>query len=255
MLPQQRERLRNLHKNLQRGADHRRPRDRDRKPVLRAARAVVKQRRDHRDVPRDRRGVGDQEFVMTVQDAEEPRRHHQQSRAGKEDAHDLNRQVALVALEARRDHVDQVRRDQHAERDQHRYAQRQNRADTPREHVGGFVVALAEQFSINRDERRGEDAFAEQVLQDVGDAEASLESVGGGRVTEKVREDAVANEPGDPAEQYAECDRTGAARTGAANRRGLGARGCALLCAILTIGCKVGQVSSGQGSIATSSGR
>ncbi len=148
---------------------------------------------------------------MAVEDAEKPRRHHEQARAGKQDAHDLNRQVALVAFEAGRDHVDEIRRHQHADRDQHRYAERHDRADAPRDHVGGFLVALAQQFSVNRDERRRQYALAEQVLQNVGDAKARLERVGGGRVAEEMREDAVADEPGDAAEQYARGDGAGLA--------------------------------------------
>ena len=87
-----------------------------------------------------------------------------------------------------------------------------NRADAPREHVGGLVVALAEQFAVDRNERRGEHALAEEILQDVRDAEAGLERVGGGRVAEKMREDAVAHETGDPAEQDAGRDRAGVVR-------------------------------------------
>ena len=184
MLAQQRERLRHLHAICNAEPTTRCPRDRDREPVLRAARAVVEQRRDHRDVPRDRRRVRHEKFVMAVEHAEEPRRHHQQSRAGKQDAHDLDRQVALVALEAGRDHVDQIRRHQHADRDEHGDAKRHDRADAPCEHVGGFIVALAQQFAVNRDERRRQHALAEQILQNVGDAEAGLERVGGGRVAE-----------------------------------------------------------------------
>jgi len=253
ILSQQRERLRNLYRDLQSGADDRPPRDRDRKPVRRAAGPVIEERRDHCDVPRHRRGVRDEKFVMTVQHAEKPRRHHEQSRAGKQDAHDLNRQVALVALEARRDHVDQIRGHHHADRHQHRYAESQNRADAPGDHVGGFIVALAKQFSVNRDERRGQYALAEQVLQNVRDAKPRLERVCGGRVAEEMREDAVPDETGNPAEQHARGDRAGLARARSARARRAGARLDARFAAILMIGCDFGQVPSGTGSIATAS--
>ena len=47
-------------------------------------------------------------------------------------------------------------------------------------------------------------AFAEQVLQEVRDAHAGGERVGGvGAQAEVVREDALADQPGDPAEENA----------------------------------------------------
>ena len=253
MLAQERKGLRHLHGDLQSRSDDRAPRNRDGEPVLRTARAVVEERRDHRNVPRDGRRVRDEKFVMTVEDAEEPRRHHEQARAGKQDAHDLNRQVALVALEAGRDHVDEIRRHQHADRDQHRHANGHDRADAPCEHVGGFGVALAEQFAVNRNERRRQHALAEQVLQDVRDAEAGFERVGRGRVAEKMREDAVAHEAGNPAEQYADGDGAGVVRAGAARAGDSGAWLDARFVAVL-FGCDFGQGTSDAKSIPTASG-
>src|SRR2546428_410974 len=49
--------------------------------------------------------------------------------------------------------------------------------------------------------RRRKDAFAKEVLQDVRDAKAGLESVGRLRIAEIMRENAFADEPGYPAEQ------------------------------------------------------
>src|SRR5208282_1470963 len=134
---------------------------------------------------------------------------------------------------------------------QDRYAERQNRADTPRQHVGGFSVALAQQFSVNRDERRGQYALAKQVLQNVRDAKPRLERVRGGRVAEEMSEDAVPDETGNPAEQHPRGDRAGAARARTARPREIGARLDARFVAILMIGCDFGQVASGTGSIAT----
>ena len=66
-----------------------------------AARPVPDQRPDHHEVPRDRRGVRGEEPMMAVEHAEAPRRHHQQARARKENPHEANRQVALVAMKSR----------------------------------------------------------------------------------------------------------------------------------------------------------
>src|SRR5262249_44058934 len=64
-----------------------------------------------------------------------------------------------------------------------------------------IAIALGNKFGVDRDERGRKYAFPEQVLQDVGDSKAGLESVGGSGVTEVVGENAFAHEAGDPAQQ------------------------------------------------------
>ena len=62
----------------------------------------------------------------------------------------------------------------------------------------------ASERRIHRDERRRERAFAEQVLQEVGNAERGVERVGGvGAEAEVVREDALPDEAGQPRQQNA----------------------------------------------------
>ena len=84
---------------------------------------------------------------MAVQHAEAPRGQHEQPGARKQDAHELDGQLALVALESRRDRGNQHRRREHADDDQDRDDERQERADGAGHPVG--VLALAA-----RDERR-----------------------------------------------------------------------------------------------------
>ncbi len=50
------------------------------------------QRRDHRGVPHHGRGVREQEAAVAVQHAEAPGRQHEQPGAGKQNAHELDRQ-------------------------------------------------------------------------------------------------------------------------------------------------------------------
>ena len=62
---------------------------------------------------------------------------------------------------------------------------------------------MREELRVDGDERRGEDALAEEVLQEVRDLERGLERAGRGGVAEVVREDALADESGDAAQQDA----------------------------------------------------
>src|SRR5207244_6415234 len=52
-----------------------------------------------RGVPHDRRRIRQEKASMTVQDAETPGRQDQQSRAGKQDADDVNRQFPFLTNE------------------------------------------------------------------------------------------------------------------------------------------------------------
>ena len=139
--------------------------------------------------------------MMAVEHAEAPGRHHQQPGAGKEDAHQRIVSSRLAPVNPGAIAVDQVRRGQHAQRDQDRNPEREHRAHAPRQRLGRFLVALAQKLAVDRDEGGREHALAEQVLQDVGDADAGLEGVGGVGVAEVMREDAFANEAGDAAQQ------------------------------------------------------
>ena len=118
---------------------------------------------------------------MAVQDAEAPRGHHQQARAGKEDAHERDGQLALRAVEAGGDDVDQQRRREHAEQHQHRGEQRQDREDGARHAARFFLFFARQQTGVNGNEGGREDAFAEQVLQEIGDAQRRAKGVGGRR--------------------------------------------------------------------------
>ena len=58
-----------------------------------------------------------------------------------------------------------------------------------------LVLAPRAEAGVDRDERRGEHAFAEQVLQEVGDPERGVERVGRVGGAEVVGEDALADQP------------------------------------------------------------
>ena len=89
----------------------------------------------------------------------------------------------------------------------HEREQRAHRAGDPH----SLLALLArEQRGVDRNERRRQRAFAEQVLQEVRDAERRHERVGGVRLqAEVMRENALADETGEPAAEDAECYQRG----------------------------------------------
>ena len=94
---------------------------------------------------------------------------------------------------AERDDADQVRREQHAQEDEHRCDKREQREDCAR-HVIGFVLFIVrEQTGIDRDERSGERALAKDVLQKVWDAQRDVEGVAHIGRAEVVGHDALAH--------------------------------------------------------------
>ena len=76
-------------------------------------------------------------------------------------------------------------------------------ADRARDPRRLLVVLLGEQPRVDRDEGRRQHALAEEVLQEVRDAERRREGVGRVGQSEVVREDALAHEPRDATEQDA----------------------------------------------------
>jgi hypothetical protein len=146
---------------------------------------------------------------MAVENAEAPGGEHQQARAGKQNAHDADGELALGAVEAGRDGVDQPGRGQHAGQHQRRGGQRQNGTDGAGHAAGLLFVAFGQQAGVNRNERGREYALAEQVLQEIGDAEGGVEGVGGVREAEVMGEDALADEADQAAEQDAGADQRG----------------------------------------------
>ena len=108
-----------------------------------------------------------------------------------------DRQRPLVAREAGRDERDQERRREDADEDHDRDDEREQRADRAGDAVGLAPLAARHERGVHGNERRGERAFAEQVLEKVRDAERGVERVGGvGLQAEVVREDAQPDQAG-----------------------------------------------------------
>ncbi len=173
------------------------------------AAALPDERRDHGDVPDHGGGVGEEKAAVAVEDAEAPGREHEQGRAGKEDADELDGKQARLALEAVGDDVHQRGGEEHTQQHEHRSDENQDGEDGGGG-AGGLLVALfGVQARVDGDERCRKNAFAEEVLQHVGDAEGRLEGVGSHGVAEVVGEDALADESDELGEQDAGGDGQG----------------------------------------------
>ena len=106
-------------------------------------------------------------------------------------------------MEAGRDDPDQVGGGQHAGQHQHRRRQRQDRAHRAGHAPRFFLVAFRQQARVHRDEGRGEHAFAEQVLQNIGDPEGRGKGIRRVREPEVMPKDALPHQPDHAAEQDA----------------------------------------------------
>ena len=83
--------------------------------------------------------------------------------------------------EAGRDEVDQQGRGEDADSDQHGSEQRQDRKDGAGDAARFFLFLMRQQTGVDGDEGGRQHAFAEKVLQEIGDAERGAEGVGGRR--------------------------------------------------------------------------
>ena len=104
---------------------------------------------------------------MAVEDAEAPGGEHQQAGARKQDAHDRDRQLPLLALESRRDERDEQRRGDDAEQHERARDEREQRRDRAGDARGLLPFLARDECGIDGNERRRQRAFAEQVLQKI----------------------------------------------------------------------------------------
>jgi len=150
---------------------------------------------------------------MAVQDSEAPCRHHQQAGAREEDSDQMNRQLPLRSMESGRYGIDDDRRRENSDQHQHRGDKCEQGSDCIRNIAGLFILTHRTQSRVYRNERRRKDSFAEQILQEVRNADGCAKYVGGVGITEVVSEDALADEAGDAAEKDSGCDKAGRAPT------------------------------------------
>ena len=116
---------------------------------------------------------------MAVEHSQTPRRQHEETRSRKQDLHDADRQRADLALEPGRDEIDDPGRDEHADQHDASDDHAQQRHDDAGHATGQFLVFLRDQLRVNRDERSGQHAFSEEVLQKVRDLQSGFECTRG----------------------------------------------------------------------------
>ena len=114
---------------------------------------------------------------MTVQDAEAPRRHHEQPSAWEQNPDDQNGQLALLSSESRCNDDEEHRSEDDAQQHDDRGNQRQQSRDRAGNLTGFLAIATREQVRVYRDERRRKRALPEQILQEVRDSKRRIERV------------------------------------------------------------------------------
>ena len=214
---------RQLYRDLKQAACDRSPCGEDHNRVLSAPSSKVKHAGDHGNVPEDGGGIGDEKLAMTVENAKAPSRSDEQARARKQYAYKQDRKLSLFAPESGRDGLDQPGCCENTEQNEERGAQREKRRHSAGSLASFFLVAAGKKIGIDRYEGSGKLAFAEEVLQKVGDAQGRFEHVGGVGIAKIVGEDTVTDEAGDAAEEDACGNEKGkASRTGWLRSRGRG---------------------------------
>src|SRR5207248_8875448 len=167
----------------------------------RARMSAEDERGDDGSAPDLRRGVAEEEAVMAVEDTDAEGGEDEQRDAGKEDPDEDDGEGARVSVETGSDQIEQPGR--------RGYPDQRQRAGQKRQQPGAGAGYLARfpffaapaQRRIDGDEAGGEHALTEQVLQEVRDAQRGRVGVRGGRRREVIAEHALADQPGDPAQE------------------------------------------------------
>ena len=103
-------------------------------------------------------------------------------------ANQLDGEFAFVAGEAGGDDVDQYRRDDYADENHHATDQREDAEDGMGNIFGFIVFTVGAEFGVYGDKRSGENSFAKEVVQQVGNAAGLTKGIGEVGVPEVVGE-------------------------------------------------------------------
>ena len=133
---------------------------------------------------------------MAVEDAQAPRRKDEESGAREEDPRELNREVAPLARESSGNQGNQEWREEHTGKHDDCGREGESYRHYAGKPVRFLLFVAAEETGIFGNEGRRENAFAKQILQQVGNPDGGVERVGGERAAEVEREDLVPDEPG-----------------------------------------------------------
>jgi hypothetical protein len=123
---------------------------------------------------------------MTVQDAKTPGRQDQQSGAGKQDTDDLYRKLPFLTHETGSECAYEQRCGDEAGEDKNGYHQGQDGAYGSGNLIGLCLPTTPEERRIYRNERRRKRAFPKKILQEIGDAEGRVKSIGSIRLQAEI---------------------------------------------------------------------
>ncbi len=146
---------------------------------------------------------------MAVQDAQAPGREDQGAGRGEEDPDQADGEEVVRAGEPGGDHLHEKRRGEHAQRHQRRGRGGEQPGGCAGHAVGLLLLAAGQQVGVDGDERAREHALAEQVLQEVGDAQRGVEDAGDRPAAQVVGEDPLADEAAHPRQEDAGRDQRG----------------------------------------------
>ena len=105
-----------------------------------------------------------------------------------------------MRIEAAGDEVDDQRRCEYPDRYEQRREDRQDCEDGAGNASRFFFVAIGKQPRVDRNKRGREDAFAEKILQRVGNPDRNAEDIGISGEAEVAAEEALANQSREAAE-------------------------------------------------------
>src|SRR4029453_16042746 len=105
--------------------------------------------------------------MVTVQNPEAPRREDEQTRPWKQHANELDGQLALLAAESRSNQGNHQRRRRDADENKNGDYQREERRHRPGYSIRIPLTGTREEPGIDRDERRRQRSFSEQVLKKI----------------------------------------------------------------------------------------
>ena len=143
---------------------------------------------------------------MAVQDAEAPGREDEQAGAGNRILTIAIVSAPLFALESGRDQRHEQRRGEDAEQYEDRRDEREQCGDRSGHSRGLLMLLTRDERRIDRNKRRRQRTFAEQVLQKIGDPEGRHERVGRVGEAEVLSEESLADEAGEAAAEDPEGD-------------------------------------------------
>ena len=212
-----------LDAELKEGAGDGTPRKDDGEAALGMAAAKANEGADHGDVPEDRRDVGYEEEAMAIEDAQTPRGKDEEAHPRKHDLDEMDGEDAEVAVKAGGDEVDEHRGQQDAEENDDADANGKQAGDDAGDTTRKVDFTFGQESGVDGDEGGGEDAFAQKVLEKVGDLEGGGERASRLGIAQVISEDARAHEARNTAQKNARThQQRGGARLAGRRRGGAG---------------------------------